>query len=102
MVAAAGDDASIAERVEFFKYRSVEELYDFRNDPDALHNLIGEPEYQDIAEEMRGRLLTWMRNTGDTAANALENIDDPQARKDYMAAQDARAARMFEELQKNK
>ncbi|MCC2685356.1 MAG: sulfatase [Paenibacillaceae bacterium] len=35
------------------------ELYDMNNDPDELHNLIGRPEYEEIAQQLRNQLLLW-------------------------------------------
>ncbi len=56
MVQAAEKDSSIADRCEFFQKRVPEEFYDFEKDPDALHNLIDDPEYADLVEEFRNKL----------------------------------------------
>jgi N-sulfoglucosamine sulfohydrolase len=53
MVAAAKTDQQIAARVKHFVYRTKEELYDYKNDPDALHNLVDDPKYSKILEELR-------------------------------------------------
>ncbi|MGV9142196.1 MAG: sulfatase/phosphatase domain-containing protein, partial [Promethearchaeota archaeon] len=45
--------------------RPMEELYDLKNDPDEMHNLIDEKEYQDILYELRTRLFSWMEETND-------------------------------------
>jgi len=42
-----------------------EELYDYQNDPDALHNLAGDPDYHQILNDRRARLLAHMEQTGD-------------------------------------
>jgi N-sulfoglucosamine sulfohydrolase len=67
MKAAAQADDSIAARVKFFQYRVVEEFYDFQKDPDALHNLIDDPDYTEEINSMRKELLAWMKKTGDRA-----------------------------------
>ena len=65
MIAAAKSDPAIAARVHRFLYRTVEELYDYENDPAALHNLIDDPQYAAQVRELRGRLEKHMRETGD-------------------------------------
>ena len=54
------------DRVEFFRKRSIEELYDFEADPDGLHNLAELPVYQPLIREMREDLLQWMRDNKDS------------------------------------
>ncbi len=49
----------------FRDVRPVEELYDLRTDPFEIHNLAGDAKYSDRLKEMRGRLDTWMEETGD-------------------------------------
>ena len=39
------------------------ELYDIKNDPDEIHNLIKEPKYQPIAKKMVGELFDWLEDT---------------------------------------
>ena len=91
MQAAAQSDAEVAARVKLFQYRVVEEFYDFENDPDALHNLAGDPKCKPEIEKMRGELLKWMKRTGDPAFEALKAYDSPDSLKKFMAEQDARA-----------
>ncbi|ELZ20521.1 sulfatase [Haloterrigena salina JCM 13891] len=43
----------------------IDELYDLEADPAELQNLIDHPNYADIREEMRDRLVDWMRKTDD-------------------------------------
>ena len=42
-----------------------EELYDYQNDPDALRNLAGNPDYNQLLNDRRARLLAHMEQTGD-------------------------------------
>jgi arylsulfatase A-like enzyme len=57
-------------RTEMYKYIryyglwDTNELYDIRNDPDEIINLIEKPEYQDIAKELAGYLFDWLEETG--------------------------------------
>ena len=99
MKAAALKDDSVAARVKLFQYRVVEEFYDFKNDPDGLHNLIDDPDYKKNIDEMRASMLEWMKKTGDPALTAFENRTSPEALKKFMAEQDLRAGR---KKQKNK
>ncbi len=65
MKQAPNTDPGIAARVQLFLYRVPEELYDFENDPDALHNLADDPIYQQQLATMRQELLAWMESTND-------------------------------------
>ncbi len=65
MKEAAEDDREIADRVRFFDYRCREEFYDFRNDPDALNNLIDDPSYQEQVSFFRSELKKYMEQTND-------------------------------------
>ncbi len=40
------------------------ELYDLRNDPDEVNNLIRSNEHQEIARNLRGELMDWLEKTG--------------------------------------
>ena len=42
-----------------------EELYDLKNDPQELTNLIDSPEHADVQRELRDRLLYWYLRTSD-------------------------------------
>ena len=92
MKAAAGTNNSIAARVKLFQYRLVEEFYDFKNDPDALRNLIDDPSYKEDIQKMRDALLAWMKKTGDPALEAFENRTLPKALSKFMAEQDTRVS----------
>lgn len=65
MEAAAEHDPEIRHRVDFFKYRVTEELYDYVNDPDAKVNLIEQQEYQELLNTFRKRMYTYMKRSQD-------------------------------------
>ncbi len=46
-----------------------EELFDLVFDPNECHNLIGQPDYATVAEEMRRRLHAWQLQTQDPLLN---------------------------------
>lgn len=45
--------------------RPADELYDVRKDPANLHNLASDPRYGPILNELRDRLMAYLRETGD-------------------------------------
>jgi N-sulfoglucosamine sulfohydrolase len=45
--------------------RPEHELFDVKNDPYNLHNLANDPEYADVLEEMRNKLMDFLTETGD-------------------------------------
>jgi len=91
MRAAAANDPQIAARVKHFLYRTVEELYDLKADPDALRNLIGDPKHRAEADRLRGELERWMQRTADPALEAFRNRGSADALAKFMAAQNAAA-----------
>ncbi|TVY11308.1 sulfatase family protein [Paenibacillus cremeus] len=72
MVEGANENLEIAQRVQLFLYRVREELYDFSTDPDAFHNLIDEPGYADIANDLRRRLFEVMQASDDPRTAAFK------------------------------
>lgn len=42
-----------------------EQLFDLLFDPGEARNVAAEPGYEEVVTEMRGRLLTWMKETAD-------------------------------------
>jgi N-sulfoglucosamine sulfohydrolase len=92
MVKAAQYDSAIAERVELFKHRVPEEFYDFKNDPDALHNLIHDPAYADRIQALRDKMLEVMNNCKDPAVQAFKNRDKAGIIKEFMIQQDIKAS----------
>jgi N-sulfoglucosamine sulfohydrolase len=98
MKEAAVQDTGIAVRVRMLQHRVIEELYDFQNDPDALHNLIDDPRYREEADRLRGQLLEMMRRTNDPALEAFDNRHSPAALERFMIQYKAKAAKEIESL----
>ena len=48
-----------------FGKRPGEELYDLRKDPNQLNNVANDPAYAEVRRDLRARVETWMRETGD-------------------------------------
>jgi len=91
MRAAAESSDDIRARVDLFLHRTVEEFYDFANDPDALKNLVGDPKVKKDLDALRSELEQWMVRTHDPALDAFRHRADPSALAKFMAEEDARA-----------
>ncbi len=85
MRAAAEDSECIAARVRLFLYRVPEELYDFQDDPDALHNLIDEPHCASELQSLRSELSRWMEATSDPALHSFRERHNREAVEAFMA-----------------
>ena len=60
MVTHADKDAYIKERLDFFKYRTREELYDVRKDPDGLTNLVDDKDKAAVLKKYRKLMEEWL------------------------------------------
>lgn len=73
--AEAGDPFA-RQRVRWYQHRPKVELYDLEKDPFELHNLAGDPAYQEVRDRLKVELERWMEQQGDQGAatelNALE------------------------------
>ena len=76
-MALAGDDAAMA-YINHMTYRPAEELYDIKNDPYCLVNLIGQPELNSVKQDLSIQLDAWMKAQGDkgweTELEAAERV----------------------------
>lgn len=81
MEAAAESNDAIAERVKLYRYRVLEELYNFKKDPNCLQNLIDDPEYQSIRKKFSFHMATYMKETNDPLLEVFMNRYDESARK---------------------
>jgi len=73
---AAKTDPEIAARVDLFRYRVPEELYNLKNDPNCLVNLIDEAAHQATLESMRNKLAKHMTSSHDPMLKAFQHRDD--------------------------
>ncbi len=91
MAELAKTDPDLAARHELYQHRVPEELYDIKNDPDCLSNLIASPEHQTELGILRGRLQQWMVDTQDGMLPVFQQREDAAAREAYMVAQEEQA-----------
>jgi len=55
------------DRYKFIHYYGVwdtDELYDLKDDPEEMHNLIDKPEHAKLVEQLRTRMYDWLEQTG--------------------------------------
>ncbi len=70
-------------RTDDYKYvfnpYDLDELYDLRADPYEMTNRVSDPAYKEILNEMRARLLGWIKQTNDmfTYSFVTRNFPDP-------------------------
>lgn len=81
-MAAAGDE-NARRLVHDYQHRPAEELYDCEADPWNRVNLIADPNFASVRDDLRARLDSWMQQQGDegqaTEMKALERM--PRAEK---------------------
>ncbi len=54
-----------AQNYWFRMYKTKEEFYDCKTDPDNVHNIIDDPQYKEKIDEMRTAMDNWLAETGD-------------------------------------
>ena len=74
----------VSQRFDFLKYRTVEELYDTKNDPYSRNNLIDDKDYTVVLKDLRIRMENWMRKTDDFALAGYLVKDNPIKLKAFM------------------
>lgn len=91
MAELAKSDATLASRLDLYKYRVLEELYDVSKDPDCLKNLIDSPDHAENVKELQSRLESWMETTHDPMLEAFRNRSDAEAVEAFVAKQELEA-----------
>lgn len=83
---AAETDATLKARVDLFRYRVSEELYDLKNDPDCLNNLIDEPAHAETLMALQAKLVAQMKKTDDPILAAFQNRTNRQKVDEILVA----------------
>lgn len=91
MAALAKRDDRLAKRLDLYKHRVPEELYDVVNDPDCLHNLIAEAKHQAALPSLRSELEAWMQRTKDPMLAVFQKRDDATYREAYVQNEEEEA-----------
>ncbi len=73
---AAQSNPAIQARIDLFRYRVPEELYDLKQDPDCLHNLIEDSAYVEVLKSLQHELTVQMQKTADPMLAAFLNRHD--------------------------
>ena len=71
------------DRYKYIHYHGIwdiDELYDLKNDPEEMHNLIDSPEHQELVKQLNDRMFEWLEKTDgmliplrrDTGGRAVE------------------------------
>ena len=84
MEAAAATDKAITDRVNVFRYRTLEELYDLKNDPNCLVNLIDNPAFKAERDKMTRILYQYMKETHDPLLICFENRYNEKQRRNEL------------------
>lgn len=100
MRSAAKTEPSIRERLDFHRFRVLEELYDIRTDPHALHNVANAPENAARLAAMKEKLVAWMEETDHPAAELMSNPYDEQRIAQYLAWETETAVKQIAEKKK--
>lgn len=87
MVEEADSNEFIKKRLQFFKYRTSEELYDIQKDKDGLRNLIEEKKYKKTVEKYRALLLEWMQKENSQALPMFKDRENVELQKRFMIEQ---------------
>lgn len=102
MVKRAEKETDIATRLRLFDHRVVEELYDIKNDPDCLVNLMGHDDHQAALGKLRSQLAAALTKIEDPAAPLVAAIEDNSLREAYMVVEDERSNKARQARQRKK
>lgn len=58
----------------WFKSKPVDELYDVKNDPNQLHNLVNDPTYAAKLKELKAALKDWLTKVGDMSSKPEKDM----------------------------
>ena len=65
-------DPEIQSRVNLFRYRTPEEFYDLKNDPNSTHNLVNDQAYTSKLQQYRSKMKEWMKKYNDPLLQVLD------------------------------
>ena len=76
MIELAKTDEKMAARLDLYRHRVPEELYQVDEDPDCLVNLIEHPDHQEELKKLRSILTKWMVQSEDPLIDPFRKRED--------------------------
>ena len=71
---------AITDRYKYvFNGFGLDELYDLKADPEEIHNVVAQPAYTDVTDDMRARLYELMEQFGDPFADPSPHFSMPDS-----------------------
>jgi hypothetical protein len=98
----AQTDHAVKRRVDFHKFRVIEEFYDYSKDPYAFENLIHHIRYQSDIKKMKKKLQTWMAEMDHPAAALMKDPHNQEEIDQYMQYEFENAQKQIEELKQGR
>jgi hypothetical protein len=98
----AKTDHAVKRRVEFHKFRVIEEFYDYAQDPYAFDNLIHNVRHQAEIQQMKQKLQAWMVQTDHPAAALMKNTHNQAEIDKYMQYERENARIQIDELKQGR
>ena len=77
MIELAKNDKAMNERLNLYRYRVPQELYQVKRDPNCLQNLIGSSNNKEVKNKLQKLLEEWMLKTGDPILECFRKREDP-------------------------
>ncbi|GAG43757.1 unnamed protein product, partial [marine sediment metagenome] len=75
----------ITDRYKYiFNDKDKDELYDLKEDPFELKNLIDDQKYEELLIDMNNRLEKWRQKTNDTITRKIIRADRKRFTKEHM------------------
>ena len=102
MVDLASSSKTLSLRLDLYKHRVPEELYDVAKDPDCLVNLINEPKHQAGLKELRAKLDVWMVRSKDPMLEVFRKREDAGFVEAYVQKLEKESSARRGNKQKNK
>ena len=84
MIKLSEEDEEMNKRLELYRFRVPEELYQVNKDPDCLENLIHHPNHEKTKNKLMELLEEWMEKTNDPILECFRKRDDPEFVEAYI------------------
>lgn len=84
MIKLSEEDEEMNKRLELYRFRVPEELYQVNKDPDCLENLIDYASKEKTLKKLQVSLEEWMERTNDPILECFRKRDDPEFVEAYI------------------